>query len=209
MVDSWSPNKLLNECYHLCLQIFEFRDPQVLLFAHTPQIIRRFMLPHLMLNEYHYVSIMEIHLNPLYLSQVHKQEKFVALNTCILVITMKISPVVVRIDKPCMLFIHLSTLPDGLPSVDLVVSWNAWGPTIAFYNVFARSMGLVYRERNGVIPMQTELLLLSNKLARLLVRQNFSRLDCSIHVVVSTYTSMSITKGFWLFTDQKIIPMGL
>ena len=57
--------------------------------------------------------------------------------------------------------------------------------------------------------MQTELLLLSNKLARLLVRQNFSGLDCSIHVVVSTYTSVSTTKGFWIFTDQKIIPAGL
>ena len=40
-----------------------------------------------------------------------------------------------------------------------------------------------------MIPMVTELLLLSNKLARLLVRQDFSRLDCSIHEVVSTYTS--------------------
>ena len=56
--------------------------------------------------------------------------------------------------------------------------------------------------------MQTELLLLSNKLARVLVRQNFSRLDCSIHVVVSTYTSVSITKGLRIFMDQKIIPMG-
>ena len=57
--------------------------------------------------------------------------------------------------------------------------------------------------------MQTELLVLSNKLARLLVRLNFSRLDFSIHVVVSTYTSMSITKGSRVFTDQKIIPVGL
>ena len=56
--------------------------------------------------------------------------------------------------------------------------------------------------------MQTELLLLSNKLARLLVRQNFSRLDFSIHVVVSTYTSVSITKGLRIFMDQKKIPMG-
>ena len=55
--------------------------------------------------------------------------------------------------------------------------------------------------------MQTELLLLSNKLARLLVRQNFSRLDYSIHVVVSTYTSVSVTKGLRIFMDQKIIPM--
>ena len=56
--------------------------------------------------------------------------------------------------------------------------------------------------------MQTELLLLSNKLARLLVRQNFSRLNCGIHVVVSTYTSVFITKGVRIFTDQKIIFMG-
>ena len=27
------------------------------------------------------------------------------------------------------------------------------------------------------------------------MRQNFSRLDCSVHEVVSTYTSVSITKG--------------
>ena len=57
--------------------------------------------------------------------------------------------------------------------------------------------------------MQTELSLLSNKLARLLVRQNFSRLDYSIHVVVSTYTSVSVTKGSMVFTDQRIIPVGL
>ena len=57
--------------------------------------------------------------------------------------------------------------------------------------------------------MRTELLLLSNRLARLLVRQNYSGLDFSIHVVVSTYTSMSVTKGFRIFVDQKIIPMGL
>ena len=60
-----------------------------------------------------------------------------------------------------------------------------------------------------MIPMRTELLLLSNKLARLLVRQNFSRLDCSIHFVASTYTGVSITKGFRIFAEQKIIPMGL
>ena len=59
-----------------------------------------------------------------------------------------------------------------------------------------------------MILMQAELLLLSNKLARLLVRRNFSRLNCSIHVVVSTYTSVSVTKGLRIFTDQKIIPMG-
>ena len=47
--------------------------------------------------------------------------------------------------------------------------------------------------------MQTELLLLSNKLARLLVRQNFSGLDSSIHVVVPTYTNTSVTKGFRVF----------
>ena len=57
--------------------------------------------------------------------------------------------------------------------------------------------------------MRTELLLLSNRLARLLVRQNYSELDFSVHVVVSTYTSLSVTKGFRIFTDQKIIPMGL
>ena len=57
--------------------------------------------------------------------------------------------------------------------------------------------------------MRTELLLLSNRLARLLVRQNYSGLDCSVHVVVSTYTSVSVTKGFRIFVDQKIIPMGL
>ena len=50
-----------------------------------------------------------------------------------------------------------------------------------------------------MILMHTELLLLSNKLARLLVRQNFSRLDFSIHVVVPTYTNMSVTKGFRVF----------
>ena len=55
--------------------------------------------------------------------------------------------------------------------------------------------------------MHTELLLLSNKLARLLVRQDFSRLDCSIHEAVSTYTSVSTTKGLWIFMDQKIISM--
>ena len=48
-----------------------------------------------------------------------------------------------------------------------------------------------------MIPMQTELLLLSNKLA--LVRQNFSRLDFGIHVVVPTYTNASVTKGFRVF----------
>ena len=57
--------------------------------------------------------------------------------------------------------------------------------------------------------MQTKLLLLSNMLARLLVRQNYSGLDCSVHAVVSTYTSVSVTKGFRIFADQKIIPMGL
>ena len=57
--------------------------------------------------------------------------------------------------------------------------------------------------------MQTELLLLSNKLARLLVRQNFSKQNFSIHVVVSTYTSVSVTKGSRVFMDQKIIPVGL
>ena len=41
------------------------------------------------------------------------------------------------------------------------------------------------------------------------MRQNFSRLDCSIHEAVSTYTSVSITKGLWIFTDQKIISMCL
>ena len=51
--------------------------------------------------------------------------------------------------------------------------------------------------------MRTELLLLSNKLARLLVRQNFSRLDFSIHVVVSTYTSVSMTKGFRIFYGSE------
>ena len=29
------------------------------------------------------------------------------------------------------------------------------------------------------------------------------------NVVVSTYTSVSVTKGFRVFTDQKIIPVGL
>ena len=58
-----------------------------------------------------------------------------------------------------------------------------------------------------MILMRTELLLLSNKLARLLVIQNFSRLDYSIHVVVSTYTSVSVTKKLKIFMDQKIIPM--
>ena len=57
--------------------------------------------------------------------------------------------------------------------------------------------------------MQTELLLLSNRLARLLVGQNYSELDFSVHVVVSTYTSMSVTKGFGIFMDQKKISMGL
>ena len=47
--------------------------------------------------------------------------------------------------------------------------------------------------------MQTELLLLSKTLARLLVGQNFSRLDFSIHVVVPTYTNTSVTKGFRVF----------
>ena len=30
-----------------------------------------------------------------------------------------------------------------------------------------------------------------------------------MHAVVSTYTSMSVTKGFGIFVDQKIISMGL
>ena len=51
--------------------------------------------------------------------------------------------------------------------------------------------------------MRTELLLLSNKLARLLVRQNFSGLDFSIHVVVSTYTNTSVTKGFRVFYGSE------
>ena len=64
-------------------------------------------------------------------------------------------------------------------------------------------------ERNRVIPMWTELLLLSNRLARLLVRQNYSELDFSVHAVVSTYTSVSVTKGLRIFMDQKTISMGL
>ena len=57
--------------------------------------------------------------------------------------------------------------------------------------------------------MRTEPLLLSNRLARLLVRQNYSELNFSVHAVVSTYTSMFVTKGFRIFTDQKMISMGL
>ena len=57
--------------------------------------------------------------------------------------------------------------------------------------------------------MQTVLLLLSNRLARLLVRQNYSELDFSVHAVVSTYTSVSVIMGLGIFTDQKTISMGL
>ena len=57
--------------------------------------------------------------------------------------------------------------------------------------------------------MGTELLLLSNRLARLPVRQNYSGLGFCVHAVVSTYTSVSVTKGFGIFMDQKIVSIGL
>ena len=60
-------------------------------------------------------------------------------------------------------------------------------------------------ERNGVIPVGTKLLLLSNRLQgfwwdRIILNWNFS-----VHAVVSTYTSVSVTKGFWIFMDQKLV----
>ena len=53
--------------------------------------------------------------------------------------------------------------------------------------------------------MVTELCCYQTSLAMLLVRQNFSRLVFSIHEVASTYTNVCVTKGLWIFMDQKIV----
>ena len=63
--------------------------------------------------------------------------------------------------------------------------------------------------RNGTIPMGTELFLLSNRLQGFWWDRTILDWDFSVYVVVSTYTSMSVTKGFGIFTDQKIVSMGL
>ena len=52
-----------------------------------------------------------------------------------------------------------------------------------------------------MIPVVTELLLLSNKLSKLLVRQIISRLIFCVHVVVSTYTILFVAREFWIFMD--------
>ena len=60
-------------------------------------------------------------------------------------------------------------------------------------------------KRNGTIPVGTKLLLLSNRLQGFWWDRTILHWDFSVHVVVTTYTSVSVTKAFRIFTDQKIV----
>ena len=63
--------------------------------------------------------------------------------------------------------------------------------------------------RNGMIPVGTKLLLLSNRLQGFQWDRTILDWDFSVHAVVATYTSMSVAKGFGIFMDQKIVSTGL
>ena len=54
-------------------------------------------------------------------------------------------------------------------------------------------------ERNGAIPMGTKLLLLSNRLQGFQWNRTILNWSFSIHAVVSTYTSVSVTRGSGIF----------
>ena len=55
--------------------------------------------------------------------------------------------------------------------------------------------------------MRTKLLLLSNRLQVLPVEKKYSGQVFSIHMVMSTYISGSVTRGIWnISMDQKIVP---
>ena len=55
--------------------------------------------------------------------------------------------------------------------------------------------------------MRTKLLQLSNRLQVFPMKQNYSGLDFSIHVMMSTYTSGFVTKEIQsTLMDQKIVP---
>ena len=63
--------------------------------------------------------------------------------------------------------------------------------------------------RNGATPVRTKLLLLSNRLQGFQWDWTILNWDFSVHAIVSTYPSMSVTKGFGIFMDQKLVPTGL
>ena len=60
-------------------------------------------------------------------------------------------------------------------------------------------------ERNRAIPVGTKLLLLSNRLQGFWWDRTILNWGFSVHAVVSTYTSVSVTKGFGIFMDQKLV----
>ena len=62
--------------------------------------------------------------------------------------------------------------------------------------------------RNRVIPVRTKLLLLSNRLQGFQWDRAILNWDFSVHAVVTT-CSASVTKGFGIFMDQKLVPTGL
>ena len=79
--------------------------------------------------------------------------------------------------------------------------------SVHFYSSLEQTVIVDSWERHRVIPMRTKLLLLSNRLQGLPVEQKNSELVFSIHMVVSTYTSESVTRGIQnILMDQKIVP---
>ena len=58
-------------------------------------------------------------------------------------------------------------------------------------------------KRNGTIPVGTKLLLLSNRLQGFWWDRTILHWDFSVHVVVTTYTSVSVTKAFRILQIKK------
>ena len=80
--------------------------------------------------------------------------------------------------------------------------------SVCFSGSLERVTVIVFWGRNGTIPVGTELLLLSNRLQGFWWDRTILDWDFSVHAVVSTYTSMSVTKVFRIFMDQKLVSTG-
>ena len=63
--------------------------------------------------------------------------------------------------------------------------------------------------RNRIILAGTKHLPLSDRLQGFWWGRTILDWDFSVHVVVTTYTNVSVTKGFGSFMDQKIVSTGL
>ena len=77
--------------------------------------------------------------------------------------------------------------------------------SVYFSGSLERTTVIGFWGRNGAIPVRTKLLLLSNRLQGFWWDRTILDGDFSVHAVVSTYTSMSVTKAFRIFMDQKLV----